>query len=245
MCTILFAWQQSPEQPLLVTANRDEFHQRPTAHAAWRNGVFSGIDLLAGGTWLGLHENGRFAAVTNFREFPLQHQAKSRGALPSDFLQGTQTPAEYCASIAAVQEEYGPFNLMVCDGESLWYMSNRGVAPCALEPGIYGMSNGLLNDPWPKVVRGREALANHLQASDNALLELLRDTHQPADEELPDTGVGVEFERRVAPLFIRSKEYGTRGSSIVRLNNKGEWTMVEQNWDPEGNPAEPMHTSYS
>lgn len=244
MCTILFAWQQDPEQPLLLAANRDEFHQRPTAPAEWHNDVFSGIDLLAGGTWLGLHKAGRFAAVTNFREMPLQHQALSRGSLPMDFLTGNQTPAEYCASLLPVQQDYGPFNLLVCDGQSLWYMSNRGAAPRELAPGVYGMSNGLLNDPWPKVVRGRQALAEQHHATDDELFALLRDTYQPADHELPDTGVGVDMERRVAPLFIRSEEYGTRCSSVVRLRAKEGWSMVEQSWDPNGNASGPRRASY-
>lgn len=243
MCTILFAWQQNTDYPLLLAANRDEFHQRPTAPAAWHGDVFSGIDLLAGGTWLGLHKNGRFAAVTNFREMPLQHQAKSRGALPMAFLNGTQTPAQYCAALATTQQDYGPFNLLACDGHSLWYMSNRGAPPRALAPGIYGMSNGLLNDPWPKVVRGRAALAKQLHANDDTLFALLRDTYQPSDNELPDTGVGIELERRVAPLFIRSEEYGTRCSSIVRLDANGAWQMVEQSWGPDGEPNGPRQRS--
>jgi|SRR5699024_489252 len=243
MCTILFAWQQNSDYPLLLAANRDEFYQRPTAPAAWHGDVFSGIDLLAGGTWLGLHKNGRFAAVTNYREIPLQHQDKSRGALPMAFLNSTQTPEQYCTALMATQHDYGPFNLLACDGHSLWYMSNRGAAPKALAPGIYGMSNGLLNDPWPKVVRGRAAFAKHLQASDDELFALLHDTYQPNDSELPDTGVGIELERRVAPLFIRSEEYGTRCSSIVRLHTNGAWQMVEQSWGPDGEPSGPRRSS--
>lgn len=243
MCTILFAWQQDPKQPFLAAANRDEFHQRPTQEAHWHNDIFSGIDLRAGGTWLGIHRNGRFAAVTNFREPALTGGEKSRGDLAMNFLAGELSPKDFCHQLSATQMAYGPFNLLVSDSQELWYMSNRGAAPQKLTPGVYGLSNGLINDPWPKVQWGKTALQKNLNASDEALLTLLTNSTQPSDEALPNTGVGIEMERMVAPLFIRAGEYGTRSSAVVRLNSSGNWQMVEQNWDQEGKASGPIRSS--
>src|SRR5699024_10580302 len=132
--------QQDAKQPLLVAANRDEFHGRPTAPAAWHGDIFSGLDLLAGGTWIGFHKNGRFAGVTNFREPALQRGNKSRGELTMNFLNSELSHADYCANIQQEQMEYGPFNLLVSDGNTLYYMSNRGAEPQPLAPGVYGLS---------------------------------------------------------------------------------------------------------
>lgn len=244
MCTILFAWQQGPKQPFLAIANRDEFHGRPTQAAHWHDEVFSGLDLRAGGTWMGIHRRGRFAAVTNFREPVLASGQKSRGELPLAFLKSQQTPAEFCQALTHTQMAYGPFNLLVSDGHSLWYMSNRGGEPTELAPGIYGLSNGLLDDPWPKVEWGKATLKRHLHSEDAALFQLLTNNTQPDDDKLPNTGVGMEMERLVAPLFIQSSEYGTRSSTIVRLLENGEWRMAEQQWDPQGNPAGPVRKSH-
>src|SRR5699024_7276234 len=235
MCTILFAWQTDPKRPFLAAANRDEFHQRPTQTARWQGDIFCGIDLRAGGTWMGIHRQGRFAAVTNFREPALSAGERSRGDLAISFLRSHISPANFCRELEHTQMEYGPFNLLVSDGKSLWYMSNRGAAPRALEPGFYGLSNGLINDPWPKVTAGVAALRQHFNADNSQLFTLLKNNHQAADEELPDTGVGIDMERMVAPLFIQAGEYGTRSSAVVRLDAAGEWRMAEQSWDSEGN----------
>jgi len=244
MCTILFAWQTDATQPFLAAANRDEFHHRPTQAAHWQGDVFCGVDLRAGGTWMGIHRQGRFAAVTNFREPAFAAGEKSRGNLAMSFLTSTSTPQAFCQQLAKTQAQYGPFNLLVSDGSTLWYMSNRGAEPRALAPGFYGLSNGLINAPWPKVTAGVSALREHFYADDAQLFALLKNTQQPADETLPNTGVGIEMERVVAPLFIQAGEYGTRSSAVVRLNAAGEWSMAEQNWDPEGNASGPIHSSH-
>ncbi len=241
MCIILFAWQSHPRYPLLVAANRDEFHHRPAEAARWRGGIFCGLDLSAGGTWLGVTRDGRFAAVTNFRE-PVAERvsdaARSRGDLPMQFLQGRESPSDYTARIADQQDTYRPFNLLVGDGDQLWYLSNRGAAPQAVTPGVHGLSNGLLDTPWPKVTRGKEKLAHVGQgeARPEHLLALLHDDWRPDDDHLPDTGVGPELERLVAPIFIRSPQYGTRASSAVRLGADGEVALLEQGWQPDGTP---------
>lgn len=244
MCTILFAWQTDPKLPFLAAANRDEFHQRPTQAAHWQGDIFCGIDLRAGGTWMGIHRQGRFAAVTNFRESALVAGEKSRGDLAMSFLSSHASPADFCRQLDSTQMEYGPFNLLVSDGTTLWYMSNRGAAPRALESGFYGLSNGLINDPWPKVTTGVAALRQHLHAGDSQLFTILTNSQQPADKDLPNTGVGIDMERMVAPLFIQAGEYGTRSSAVVRLNAAGQWSMAEQSWDAEGNASGPIHSSY-
>lgn len=249
MCIVLFAWQHHQQFPLLVAANRDEFHQRAAQPARWRGDIFCGLDLVAGGTWLGITRNGRFAAVTNFRE-PVAAQERgplSRGALPLDFLQSNISPQDYAEALATRQGDFGPFNLLVGDTESLWYLSNRGAPPQPVPPGVHGLSNGLLNTPWPKVQRGKARLAE-LVASEPApaqLLALLQDEWRPADAELPATGVGLPLERVVAPIFIRSQEYGTRASTAVRLSHDGSVEMLEQNWAPAGEPLGPPRTSHT
>lgn len=241
MCIILFSWQPDADRPLVVAANRDEFHHRPAEAARWRGDVLCGLDLEANGTWLGITRSGRFAAVTNYRE-PIQDQQsgrRSRGMLPLDFLHGDQSPADYMDSIVPDQQEFGGFNLLVSDGQSLWYMGNRGAAPCPVEPGTHALSNGLLDTPWPKTQRGKARLEQSLgeDALLPALLDLLRDDTVPADSELPETGVGLELERLVAPIFIASATYGTRASTALAMGPAGG-ELVEQRWQPSGMPAD-------
>ena len=240
MCIIVFAWQQDPALPLVVAANRDEFHHRPAEPVRWRGDLLCGLDLVAGGTWLGISRSGRFAAVTNFRE-PVADNTpgnRSRGMLPLGFLQGDNSPQAYLETLAPQQEEYGAFNLLVGDGQSLWYMSNRGSEPQPVAPGIHALSNGLLDTPWPKTIRGTELLRQAMEdgAQDESLLALLRDDHLPADDELPDTGVGQQLERLVAPIFISSATYGTRASTSVKMGIDG-FSLSEQRWEPSGTPA--------
>lgn len=247
MCIVLFAWQHHSEFPLLVAANRDEFHRRPAEPARWRDDVFCGLDLTAGGTWLGITRDGRFAAVTNFRE-PVAAQERgplSRGALPLDFLQSDLAPQAYAEQIAKRQADFGPFNLLVGDTGNLWYLSNRGAPPQPVPPGIHGLSNGLLNTPWPKVQRGKERLGalTATRPEPDQLLTLLQDEWRPDDAELPGTGVGLPLERLVAPIFIRSLEYGTRASTAVSLDAKGAVAAVEQSWGPDGEPLGPPRDS--
>lgn len=237
MCIVLFAWQQDAQYPLVVAANRDEFHHRPAEAVRWRGDILCGRDLVAGGTWLGVSRGGRFAAVTNFRE-PVADATpgnRSRGMLPLAFLEGTDTPEAYLKTLAPEQQEYGAFNLLVGDGETLWYMSNRGSDPEPVPPGLHALSNGLLDTPWPKTTRGRALLEQAMAdgASSEALLTLLRDDHLPADEELPDTGVGQQLERLVAPIFISSATYGTRASTSVKMGADG-FELCEQRWEPSG-----------
>jgi len=221
-----------------MAANRDEFHARPAEPARWRGDIFCGLDLTAGGTWLGIHRNGRIAVVTNYREPIAERQTgeRSRGLLPLAFLEGNDSPERFCQALAEEQHHYGAFNLLVSTPESLWYIGNRGAPPQAVTPGVHGLCNGLLDDPWPKVQRAKQRLANALtvDSSPEQLMEVVNDHYQPPDSELPDTGVGMELERLVAPVFIQSPGYGTRASSVVELSRHSDPIMLEQGWLPDG-----------
>lgn len=227
MCTLLFAWQVDPARPLIVAANRDEFHGRPTAPAQrWADAprVFAGRDLLAGGTWLGVGPGSRFAALTNVREpgVAVPAEARSRGELVAEFLRGDEAPGDYLARLDPAQ--YAGFNLVVADARALWYLSNRSGPARALGPGVYGISNAALDTPWPKVVRGRERLAALVAAgaaTTEALLDLLADRAPAADAELPDTGVGLALERMLSPLCIVGPDHGTRSSTALIILRDG------------------------
>lgn len=238
MCIVLFQWQPDSDTPLILAANRDEFHARPAEAARWRGDIFCGLDLRAGGTWLGVSRDGRFATVTNYRE-PLEQQQPgnlSRGDLPLGFLQGTLSPQDYCQQVAKHQGDYGPFNLLVGDRRSLWYLGNKGAAPQAVTPGLHGLSNGLMDMPWPKVERGKALLQKAIDthADEDALLAILRDQQRPEPDELPDTGVPHEMERLLSSIFIVSPAYGTRASTLLKLAAKGEPWVSEYNWTPDG-----------
>lgn len=249
MCIVLLDWQPESDTPLRVAANRDEFHARPAEPARWRGDIFCGIDLTAGGTWLGIHRNGRFAVVTNYREPVTDRQAgeRSRGLLPTAFLESSASPEQFARELAGEQHHYGAFNLLLGTPESLWYLGNRGAPPQPVTPGIHGLSNGLMDDPWPKVQRAKRHLQEVIAQGGalEQLLDVVNDRHKPADDELPDTGVGLDLERLVAPVFIQSPTYGTRASSAVILDRSNGPAMLEQGWQPDGQTAGPIVASGS
>lgn len=235
MCLILFAWKMHAAYPLILAANRDEFTERPSAPAAfWDNApdLLAGRDLKAGGTWLGITRSGRLAAVTNYRDpASLKQEAPSRGQLVSDYLRGRESPEEYLQRLAPRAGRYNGFSLLVGDRSGLLFYSNRGEA-VRPEPGIHGMSNRLLDTPWPKVENGKRALGRLLaeghDPSPEALLDLLASRSRPPDDRLPDTGVGLEWERILSPLFIESPTYGTRCSTVLLIDRQGLVTFVER-----------------
>ena len=242
MCLILLAVQAHPDIPLIVAANRDEFHARPTAAAGfWPDHpqVLAGRDLEADGTWLGVARSGRFAAVTNFSEPPPEPlPPRSRGALVSDFLIGLEDPAPYLQRVADHASEYRGFNLLAGHWSNLWYYSNRIAEPQKLAPGTYGLSNHLLDTAWPKVRRGKSALAAFEEAEQHPdvdeLLELLADDTQPGDQELRAAGLQPDAARRVAPCFIRGQVYGTRASTVVLWHRSGRVQFSEVSFDASG-----------
>lgn len=242
MCLIVFAWQVIPGVPLIAAANRDEFYDRPaTAADNWPEAphVIAGRDLKAGGTWMGVAQEGpngaRFAAITNIRG-PLEWRADapSRGALVADYLAGEMSAADYIAHIANGSEAYNGFNLVLGDSESLYWFSNRGADDVRngkqLEPGIYGLSNGLLDAPWPKVLRTKAQFASLLcqGAPEDAYFEMLADTTRAPDARLPDTGIALDLERQLSAVCIETPGYGTRTSTVVKLYSNAPAELHER-----------------
>lgn len=237
MCLILFAWQHHSNYPLVVVANRDEFYERPTQEAHfWEQHphILAGKDLLAGGTWLGVTKDGRFTAITNYRDGNVAERknAPSRGQLTTDFLTGSDSPEAYCQKIADQGHLYNGFNLLVGDKNELWYYSNRSDEdPVSLPPGVYGLSNRLLDTPWFKVRRGKFLLKQQLQSNNlhpRPFLDLLNDEDTPTDEELPNTGISEDWERLLASIFIKSENYGTRCSSVLLRQQTGKVMFIER-----------------
>lgn len=238
MCLIVFAWKLVPGMPLLAAGNRDEFYDRPAAPANWWQDhpqIYAGRDLRGGGTWLGITNSGRFAAITNIRAPSKKRQdAPSRGGLVADFLRGEMTPADYVAAIAERAHHYNGFNLLVGDREQLiWYANGDNDDPRngkPLEPGVYGLSNGTLDTPWPKVVRSKAQFSSLLcqGAPEDAYFEMLTDTTRASDCRLPKTGVDIEWERILSAVCIDSPQYGTRASTLVQLFSEGAPVLRER-----------------
>lgn len=199
--------------------------------------VLAGRDLEAGGTWMGVTRDGRFAAITNYRD-PVRHRpgAPSRGKLVADFLLGDEAPGAYLERIAPAACACNGFNLLVADRNELWWHSNVDGDMHALEPGIYGISNHLLDTPWPKLVDAKHAFGTALPAlPDTApMFELLRDDRQYPDEVLPSTGVSLERERWLSAIFVRTPTYCTRSSTVLTRDVAGETRFAEQTWIADG-----------
>jgi uncharacterized protein with NRDE domain len=242
MCLILFAHDMHSAYRLIVGANRDEFHGRLTAPAAWWKdapGVLAGRDLQGGGTWMGVTRSGRFAAVTNIRTAGMERVgAPSRGALVADFLRGDDHPEAYLEKVAREARRFNGFNLLVWDEGGLWYLSSHTPEVRQLDPGVCGLSNAPLGIPWPKTERGRRGLQQLLAApagpEPEAILGLLADETIPGEQDLPDTGVGREHERILAPAFISGPVYGSRSSTVLLIAHDGEASLVERTFGPGG-----------
>jgi uncharacterized protein with NRDE domain len=241
MCLILFATRVHPDWPLVIAANRDEWRDRDAETAGWWRGapaLLAGRDLRAGGTWMGVTKAGCVAAITNFRD-PADRRttAPSRGQLVTECLLGAAPPEEYLASLAKRAAEYNAFNLIAGDAERLSIFSSREGDVRRIPPGVHGLSNHVLDEPWPKVTRGRHALARILRdgADDvEPLFDLLGDTTRPPDGALPDTGVGVTWERVLAPALIRGVRYGTRCSTVLMVGRDRRVIFEERTRDAQG-----------
>lgn len=239
MCLVLFAFDTHPRWRLVLLANRDEFLARPADPMGFwpeRPDLLAGRDRAGGGTWLGLTASGRFGCITNFREGePYRAAAPSRGQLLLDYLGGDAAPGAFLEELAPEAARYGGFNVLLADRHGLHYGSNRGAGPRAVAPGLHGLSNHLLDTPWPKVERGKrllgELLAGGAEPSPDALLAVLADDLRPPDAELPETGVGLVRERELGPILIRTAAYGTRASTVVLAGRDGEVSAVEKSWD--------------
>jgi uncharacterized protein with NRDE domain len=228
MCLILFAYKVHPKYKLMVAANRDEFYQRPTAPVHfWEDDseILAGRDLEKMGTWMGITKSGRFAALTNYRDPQEATEGKrSRGELVANALQYKGEIKEYMQSLVNNKDLYPGYNLLAGDGDELYYYSNVGQELKKITPGIYGVSNHLLNTDWPKVQAGKEGLAVILKSEHEdyiePLLTLLQKADQAPDEKLPQTGVSLEWERMLSPMFIKSGDYGTRSSTVLLMEER-------------------------
>lgn len=231
MCLILAGWDAHPDFTLVVASNRDEFFERTSLPMHWWEDVpvLAGRDQTAGGSWMTLSASGRFAAVTNVRDFTRPDEAlRSRGEIPVRFSAGTDSPADYCRGLPV--DEYTGYNALVSDLDTLWWTSNWAGAALPLDAGVYGVSNAALDTPWPKVVSGKQAFTNALDAGAEVpdLFAVLADDAVPPDELLPDTGVGLELERLVSPAFISSPDYGTTASTVLRIRRDGSYDVEER-----------------
>src|SRR5690348_3678151 len=244
MCLLVLAWNTHPRYRLVVAANRDEYHDRPTAALArWLPpaDILAGQDLRAGGTWLGIDRRRRFGIITNFRDLVrAPPEAPSRGGLIPRYLGSASEPSDYLAALEGEAAGYGGFNLLLADADSLWYGSNRTTPFArALSPGVHGLSNERLDAPWPKLRRVRRGFEKWLQegrsAEDGELFALLADRTPAADEEvLPGTGLSPEWERTLSSPFVLHETYGTRCSTILAIESTGGCYIAERRFDPSG-----------
>jgi uncharacterized protein with NRDE domain len=242
MCIILFANGSHPRFPLIVAANRDEAYDRPASAAQfWKDHplIFAGRDLSHGGTWLGLTSEGRFAAITNYRQAQRMRPApRSRGELTLGYLSGSQDVASYLQQATARNTEYNGYSLIAGTPDRLYVLSNRASGVSPIPAGVHGLSNGLLNDPWPKVQQGVAVLRSLLDADEAqltpTLFDLLTDSTPAPDDLLPSSGVALERERSRSAIFIPGETYGTRASTVVLVGIDGSVLFTERRFGPRG-----------
>ena len=239
MCLIVFAYKFHQKYKLILASNRDESYNRPTQDAhLWNTNpvIVAGKDLDFGGTWLGVNEKGHFSAVTNYRKFPVSQEKKlSRGFLITDFLLGNNSPESYLKNIDAKSDSYNGFNLLAGDFEKLFYYSSNEKLIRELTPGLYGLSNHLLDTPWPKVEFAKEKLKDIISQdnfTEEEIFEFLKSGQIYPDELLPDTGIGINMERVLSSPFIKSQSYGTRCSNIVMIDYDNNINFIEQVYLP-------------
>lgn len=235
MCLIVFGYKAHSAYDLVFAANRDENHSRPTRPAKyWDNytHLLAGKDLKAGGTWLGVNKLGAMAAITNYRDPAIQKEnPPSRGHLVLDYLKNSGPPESYLDSVDRKADSYNGFSLVLGNMQKLMFYSNQQRTKTEIEPGIHGLSNHLLDTPWPKVDRAKKQLRQIMSEGDiseDALFSLLKDEEKPSDEQLPDTGIPKHLEKKVSPIFIRSEGYGTRSSTVLLFHKNGEVTFTEK-----------------
>ncbi len=243
MCLILLAYQQHPKYKLILIANRDEFHNRPTEKAHWwqdRNSEFlAGKDLEGNGSWLGINRHGKFAALTNYRDpFNVKKNAPTRGHLVTNYLESRQDDITYLDSLERCKNSYNGYNLLFGDANQINYYSNYHKSMMSLEAGIYGLSNALLDTPWPKVIKGKEKLKRLIENENDFSVESafknLCDTALAEDNVLPDTGIGYEREKAISSMFIETNGYGTRCSTIILVDYDNKVSFHEKSYIPEG-----------
>jgi uncharacterized protein with NRDE domain len=243
MCIATIAWQWNTDRPLVIAANRDEFYHRPAAPLHFWPGdeVLAGRDLAVetASTWMGINRRGRFALITNVRApSEARPDAPSRGPLVAAFLEGDMSPSRYIFDVASRRSRYNGFNLIVgsvaFDAQECWFLHSRDFGPRRLTPGIYGLSNATLDTPWPKVQRavGRFTMDLLMRPGHDTMLDSLRDPVMAHDESLPETGVPLDWERRLSSVFIASETYGTRASTVLEVVRQ-DVTVTERRYPPD------------
>ncbi|NJN41975.1 MAG: NRDE family protein [Flammeovirgaceae bacterium] len=238
MCLIFISLDHHPKYKLIIAANRDEFYNRSTLPAHFwkdRPEILGGRDLQEMGTWMGVSKSGKISMVTNYRDLAgLKSNTPSRGHLVSDYLSNGKSPDEYLKQLQPTAQLYNGFNLLVGYADELWYLSNYKTGIEKIKPGFYGISNHLLETPWPKVVRGKELIKPALTKNDvdaNEVLDILLDEQKAADDQLPKTGLDYEREKAVSSMFIKSPNYGSRSSTIVLIDGDGNVSFTERVYD--------------
>ncbi|MBP0050036.1 NRDE family protein [Marinobacterium sp. AK62] len=239
MCLAVLALNAHPDWPLILVGNRDEFHARPTAplHPWPDHSILGGRDLEAGGSWMGLGNNHRFVLVTNHRDLrrPVPEGALSRGRLVTDFIESPLDAQAFCHSLP--DERFASFNLLLRDSSGWYHYSNLTRHCRPLGTGVYGLSNALLDTPWPKTLLARQRLQQQLAQGlpqPERLIHLLHDQRRPLDSRLPDTGLSLERERLLSSCMILSDDYGTRASSLILQHRSGRLLFMEEGYSAEG-----------
>ncbi len=239
MCMVLWASDCHPQYKLVLAANRDEYYNRPTLAADYwpdHPRILAGKDMKHGGTWMGITTTGRFATLTNYRD-PSNYNpdALSRGHLVQRYLENDLSPESYLKNLLNGTKEYNGFNLLAGTCDNLFYFSNREKLVRKIEKGFHGLSNSLIDVPWPKVTRGIKALETCLQSREvnaECLFELMADRNQPPDHELPQTGVSLELERLLAPAFVEMQGYGTRSTTVILVDHSNYVQFRERSYKP-------------
>ncbi|MFC3095600.1 NRDE family protein [Alteromonas sediminis] len=253
MCILFIAVNQHRDYPLIIAANRDEFHQRATAFGHWwgtQPPILAGKDLVAGGTWMGITETGRLAALTNIRDPERQNdEAVSRGKLVTDCLKNNHTTTEFMHILKATRTKYNGYNLLFGEWHDLHVYNNHINELVSLDEGVHGLSNAALNSPWPKTTKGMQALSDycqrHASLHSEALFDILRDDVKASDHELPRTGVPYHWEKLLSSTFIVTPEYGTRTSTVLMINQQGKVTWEERYFNAEGTKIHSDHFSFT
>ncbi len=240
MCLLLFGVKACPSYPFILAANRDEFYQRPTAAMDFwpeNPSILAGKDLECGGTWFGINTQGRFAALTNYRDLAtLKTDAPSRGDIIVKFLESKGSIQDFLNILKSESGRYNGFNLLAGDCHTQYWFSNQTRKITVVPPGVHGISNHLMDTPWPKVRAGKKALSGAIDADTlgpETLFELLTESSTPADAQLPNTGVGLEWERLLSPVFIKSPTYGTRSSIAMGITSQGKIQVTERTYFPD------------
>jgi len=239
MCLLTFSWKKHADYRLILLANRDEFYERKTQKADfWEENpaILAGKDLEAGGTWLGIHQNGNFTALTNYRNLKnLKTNAPSRGKLPLDWLESTDTAPHYLEKIQATASTYNGFNLLIGNLENLYYFSNYQNQIRPLEAGIYGLSNHLLDTDWFKVQKLKQNFSESIDkgVDIDVFFSLLKDTQFPPDQQVQQTGLSFEMEKMLSPIFLKNPKYGTCCSTVLTIDYNNEVNFVERNYNAE------------